>query len=656
MLLLKCKLCVSRLLKEKSSLLLAAKVLTVSRLLIQRLGQGKPSSPILDTSRGQLTTLRRHLLRRIDQRLAGPKSSIEALVEAICAFCLATSSSSTDALRHYHHLRLEEIRRQMGTDETAHSHVLKGFTYYIRSLQTTKALLGRQLSESLKVLKDQPLLRDKSMQQLEDLDLKTLQRWVALDILNFVPFIKHIDPTSTEAGSVTAGWSKEAFQKFCINLKQYLDTVERTSDLLSLRKDLMELWLPVSTSTPIQSSLDILDDLRSILNPRMQGLIVSEIEVLVELGAGIAKTFTDQEAQHSSPPTPVIWDQDFVTMPLAKGAFSFKQQLKERFSGDTESSSRVLRSLESWISSIESTREVIQELRKTRWLEMIEEDEDDDESGVEVEKALQSEDPDLYAEVQKSALAKAMSSFQETIRDSTRDIGESCSTKKILFLLRTIRDVNQRLSSGFPGADLTTLETILPELQHRLATDVGTQLATNFSSSTHSRRLEVSAISHLWEGTPPLPMQPSPHTIKVLRKLSEIMASLGVDLWSDTAVSAVKGNIRQGIFQNERLNLDSERSRGDQETNGLTNVFIAVNEEDDRQPVTLENEAGVQLMFDIMYLGYALSSSAEEPSDFADAMEKLRVLSQLENPDIETLEKRARAYWERTSLLFGILK
>src|SRR4051794_7745229 len=96
LLLQKCRFCVARLLRDHESSLLAAKVLTVSRLLLKTLGHTTPPLPVLDTLRTQLASLRRHLLRRLDQRLSNLDSSLEQLVEAMCAFCLATSSSSSE--------------------------------------------------------------------------------------------------------------------------------------------------------------------------------------------------------------------------------------------------------------------------------------------------------------------------------------------------------------------------------------------------------------------------------------------------------------------------------------------------------------------------------------------------------------------------------
>jgi hypothetical protein len=137
-----------------------------------------------------------------------------------------------------------------------HYNVVQALQYYTRSLQTTKALLGRSLSEALRNLGAQSILRDPGVQRLGELDLSTLQRWVAVEIQDFVPFIKYNDLAGPDIDSPTFSWSRDAFGSFVEALKIRVEKAQSTTQLLGLRKALLKVWLPVCVSTPVHSISD----------------------------------------------------------------------------------------------------------------------------------------------------------------------------------------------------------------------------------------------------------------------------------------------------------------------------------------------------------------------------------------------------------------
>ena len=652
LLLQKCRSCITRLLRDHESSLLAAKVLSISRLLLKTLSQASSPLPVLETIRIQLASLRRHLLRRLNQRLSNLDSSQEQLVEAICAFCLATSSSSSDALRHYQHLRLQEIRRALQVGEIGHQNTVHALRYYIKSLQTTKVLLGRSLSEALHKLGAQSILRDPGVRRLDELDLGTLQRWVAVEIQEFVPFIKHTDLKESEVDSTTHGWSRDAFDIFIAALKHKVESTESTLHLLSLRRSLLETWLPVCISTPVHSSSNILNVLRDVLNKRMCDLMREEAESLAEIGTAIENTTGGATGERGANLS--IWEETFVTMATGKGASTWKQQLRMRHLGIMESTSNILRSLDTWIAEFRATREVLQQLRKDRWQDLVEDDEEDDEAADRIESILQCDDSKLYELEQVSSVVQALTDFQLKIKDMANKMAAEKGCEQAKSLLRIIRETVLRLRQAFPEADLTTLDTIPLLLHNRLATDVAIKLLASSESTFASQRLSVKASSHLWEGVPPLPVQPSPRIFKLLYKMNEIMAELGADLWTQAAVGAAKKAASECLVEHNFFDSDPGNPHG-KDVNELTNGTTMVNGDTPKRPVSAHHSR-IQHLFDALYLNCALAQKqGEDVMQLAGRVEILRALSDVKDSDAKVLSRRAKDFWARTNLLFGLL-
>jgi hypothetical protein len=564
---------------------------------------------------------------------------------------LATSSSAGDALRHYYHLRLQEIRRVLELGGSEHDDVVRALQYYTRSLQTTKALLGRSLSEALRNLGAQSILRDPGVQRLSELDLSTLQRWVAMEIQDFVPFIKHNDPAGPNRDSPAVGWSRDAFGSFVEALKIRVEKVQSTTQLLDFRKALLEVWLPVCVSTPAHSKSEILDTLREVLNKRMKTLIHNEAATLTDIGIAMAATMAENPGEEK--PSLSIWDEAFVTMPIARGASAFRQQLRLRHLGNSESISRILRSVEAWIEQMRATKAVTQQLRRDRWLDLVEEDEADDDAAAGIESILQSVDPRLYEEGQDSALAQAVASFQLSIITTVNETRDEFRPPQIHWALRVIRETSQRLHQAFPEADLNNLDTIVPLLHRRLARDVAAGLALS-KPRPSQQHLSQHEGSYLWEGTPPLPVQPSPRTFKLVHKLSEAMANVGADLWTYAAVSALKRTISQSIVEQDFFDLDAGNLQA-KGTGGFPNGTITVNGHTP-SPRPFSPSAAIQDLFDAFYLNCALApKQGDDVVQLAGIIDKLSTRSDCEESHVKVVRRRAKEYWARTNLLFGLL-
>ncbi len=646
-------------------------MLAVSRLLHKRIGQTNDApSALLESIRKQLTSQRRRLLAKINLILVAPKSTLPQLIETLCAFCIVTSSSSSDAIRHFHGLRLDEIRRLSSASEAVREDVLVGFDYYLGSLRTTKQLLGRQFSDAMRDLRSQPILRSPDIQSLEELDLASVQQFIPTEILSFVPWIKHPDSREIEPPSVLEQWSNIAFEEVCLGLQRTIDPLLDTSELLDLRARVLRIWLPVLSSTPMQSDSEIFEALRTIFNNRMKDLLRDEARLLPNIASEIDSVLQKDDSSMPMSSRP-IWDHDLVRGPLSKGALSYKKQLVDRHLGQSKTTKTILNSLQKLAASTARSSERIRQLRTTRWIDYIEEDDDDDDRTEHIEKTLQKDDPDLYEQEHKSSLDKAAFQFQNKIEKASKCLDKT-EPRKAIFLLRTIRGIHPYLAtSSLQQQDLTSLFSAIPHLHQVLAANITATLLDPIKSpSSFLNKNKMKALTHLWEGDPPLPTHPSPPVLKLLQRLTSIMADQGSDLWSTDGVDAVKRAVRKGITDRKLLQIDSR------DLHKGTQIKLVNGNGDRQQDEGQQIAIQIQNSFDVLYLTHALrvahgdsdsnadtaketeeEDTVSEPKTFTSLVQRFKEVSSthLDATALTTLEARARGYWSRTCLLFGLL-
>lgn len=234
---------ISRLLQGGGSVLLAAKVLVISRLLHTKLSKRPTPLPYLETLRNRLATLRRKLLLRIDRRFKVLDVTRDTLLEAMCAFVLATSSSPTDVVRHFHHLRLEAITEYMQHNPGKQHGTLQGLRLYMKTLKDSQALLPAQLAHALERLKAVSIFKSKELRNLIELNLDMYERWIDDDIKTFTPYIRHDELSRHEAEKLLKQWARTAVSSFLYGLRERAQKVRDPGELMGLRKEVLELWL-----------------------------------------------------------------------------------------------------------------------------------------------------------------------------------------------------------------------------------------------------------------------------------------------------------------------------------------------------------------------------------------------------------------------------
>lgn len=667
----RCTTSIARLLRKRASLLLVAKIMVVSRQLHNTLSQHESTPSFLDELRNQLASLRQALLKRINKRLASINATEDSIVESLAAHCLVTSSSSDDAIHHFHGVRLDVILNQLAVSR---ENIPKSLRVFIRTLQTSKVLRSRQFSDVLSKLKMRPILSDPEIRSLDGLDIEVLGRWAAPDVKNFTPWIKLSDLSRSEGVETIKEWSLQAFDKFAEGCQKSLAHSNDFTELLSLRADTVELWLSCWGSTITHGSVEVLQHLRRIFSDHLKRVLIGQVQRIDEVAGQISSTISAWETTEHEP-VGSLWDPDLINADFSNGAGSFKQTVADRLLGCDEDVSTVLRKYKSWLASIQVVNESIDSLRRLKWTDILVGSEVEDED-IDVNPQLNEDDPKILADAHHAAVRQALDSLKSSVGEVFKTFGPSHASEKAVFLLRVIRLIRRDIPTDFLANDFIFSSEVVSELQKLLAAETVTQngsLSLLPSSKSHPETGKPKLVPgrSLWEGEPPVPVQPSPGTFKYLRRLTATMDESGSDLWDPSTVKVLKEALRKHLETAlgstlEELEAWKPNTKGfKSESKDDTSAQDDGEEKDaedsqDTEPIIESNSPShtevlrdwkIQLFFDAMYLANMLGDA----SQLAGVAERVQKSADPNAQAVKAVRKLAQEYWKRTELLFGLL-
>ncbi|EDN08634.1 predicted protein [Histoplasma mississippiense (nom. inval.)] len=576
-----------RLFRKHSSNLLIAKLLVISRLLHKTLSQNSRAPIFLENLRSQLAALRRSLLKRIECRLACPKYSTLEIIETMSAYCLATSSSPTDVLRHFQQVRFEALQSMLLREDPNFINIEKSLKLFIQTLQNASKLVSGSLSDALRKLTALPILDD-----VED-------------------------------------WSKQAFGTVASGLSTSLERSQNLKEVLLLRRNLLDIWLPVQSSTACHSSVEILQGIRGTVNKQLISTLHAQAKGLTLVGLEILSTITSWSEIEEQIPTPSLWDLDIVFLDFSGGATNFKHEIINRSRGRDMNVLRISRSYTTWLSGIEQCNDLIDELKKIRWEDIIE-DEEDEEVLQKTVRILNKDDPDLLQKEYEATLINSFEALQTSLHSALENMTGSHCGRQAAFILRVIREIRERIPRSLSAQDHLFADDLVPKLHDILAAEVSSQVSPYAIIRALGKPQGAGCAGRaLWEGNPPLPIQPSPAAFRLLRRLATAMERQGPDLWNPSAVDILKNKLRQTIsscisldFEKSTHNARSDAKRpiqndqqptsetpnGDDSTEATVteSTHKATTQADVCFPEVLRNRK-IQLVFDVFYLGEALS-------------------------------------------------
>ncbi|KAJ5376472.1 hypothetical protein N7509_013358 [Penicillium cosmopolitanum] len=660
----RCTTSIARLLRRRASLLLIAKILVVSRLLHKTLSQQESIPPFLDDLRKQLASLRLTLLNRIDKRLASSNATEETIIESLAAYCLVSSTSSDEAIHKFHQVRLGVITSQL---EKSRENIPKTLRILVATLQTSKVLRSRQFTDVLSKLKSRPVLSDPEIRNLDGLEIEILGRFAAPGVINFTPYIKLSDLSRSEGVDSIKEWSLTAFEKFAEGCLKSLAHSNDFQELLSLRTETFELWLESWGSTIMHRSVNVLERLRGVFNDNLKRVLTTKVETIDELSGHISTTISSwQNSQHHNS-NGSLWDSDMISADYSNGAATFKQSVTDRLLGRDADVSAVLVKYQSWLASIRDVNQSIDTLRRLRWTDVLvgSEVEDDD---INITPQLNEEDPRLLSDSLQAAMREAFNTLQVSFSEAFNAFGSSHQSEKATFLLRLIRLVRRDIPTGFVADDFLFSSDVVPGLQKLLAAEIVAQTGSlSFvpSSNTHpeTKKLKIVPGRSLWEGEPPVPVQPSPGAFKYLRRLAAIMDENGSDLWDPSTLRVLKealqtqletligstldelDNWKSPIKPSESSETKDEDPQKDEKEDNKKDAS------DDSSRSDTIRDWKIQLFFDAVYLAHMLG----DPAQLADVAGRVQKSADANPEMLKSMQKMGQEYWKRTELLFGLL-
>ena len=675
---------ISRILRNGLSVLLAAKVLVISRLLHTKLSQLPNPPQYLETLRTRLGSLRRRLLGRIDRRFKTLELPAEAQVEAMCAFSLATSSSPKDVLRHYHHIRLEAISEKVERGAAGYENMLLALRMYVRTLKDTRAVVPGQLAHALEGLKSVSLFKSQEVYSLIELNLDIHERWIGDDIKTFTPYIRHDDLSKAEVEASLKKWAKKAFSAFLDGLSKRILGVQDPLLLLRFRREVLELWLSNRQNSLGIDSKETLDGLRDVFNSQATRIIERRASTLADIGLMVEQILQNWQSGSSSL-TPSLWELSMSSMDMANAGKAFRESLMTGSIGKNEPLGTVSQRYTAFLEGIEAVEEMIRNIRQTKWVDEAD-DVEDEEDPLDSKQVLLSEDDSGHLQEKlNDALHKAYADLQSVLTRSHPHDKDADSGPKSSFLVRIWREVRQRLPKGYQNNDLGL--TSIPTLQRMIIDETlrtPLERCTKRIARTNARKSLRERL--LWEGNPELPVLPSAWTYQLLLDLVSSMSYYGSDLWTAQAANGLKRGLIPSIEMilrwrqeaeinghaksedsdadarvpgNEDLVNGEKDEHGEQEANNLStgkaSSALANGETSDHNEKPKDEK--IQRLFDVLYLidAFAVKELGSADNALISLQDSLTEDLALDGQSVERMEMNAQEYWKRTSLLFALL-
>ena len=653
----------SSLLKRKTSVLLAAKVLVISRLLHNKLSKRTDAPPYLDSIRSRLASLRRKILIRIDGRCKNLDTSTEGLVEAICAFALATSSSSADALRHFHHIRLQALCAREGPKSDPVGSMLRPVRLYLKTLKDTQAILPVQLSLTLGRIKMKPLLMHQDVNNLIELNLDVHERWLGDDLKAFTPYIRADGLQQSESENLLRKWAKNAFSSLIEDIQSRLGDINDPVDIASSRQAVLELWFSERKNASILDALETLDNMRNVFNDRLLQIIQVQGKHLSKVVAAIDRILQNWQRGYLDSDL-LLWDQSMTSMETSHGGNAFRKSLLARTLGRTQPVQEVFDLYLSWRETTEGIEMMIMGMKQTKWDTFDTFGDEDDDLVDNKQILLGEDDPRKLHDELKSVLETAFTSFMRSMEDFSKSLYGDTSGSKAVFLIRLLREIRLQMPTMYSKPDFGL--AVVPVLHDLVSNAVSTSPLEECQKRIE-KLLESgkrAAGRQLWEGSPELPVICSPWAFRLLQQLMTEMAITGTDIWSLQAMDILKQRLLDKLESHltpssERPDLTNGHIRetshevteglggiaanSDRIVNGITNGVKSNNP-----------DGAIQRLFDAFYLSKALQTNRQLQKGNRLQRLGLSLGEELHLPQtsMDRMKNGAEEYWKRTSLLF----
>nr|POE93081.1 hypothetical protein CFP56_64188 [Quercus suber] len=643
----------SRVIRNGGDALLAAKLWVLARLLGKSVSESKSAPTVLEEFRRKVVMLRKSLLSYIDRALVKTGAEKASLANALCAYALVTSATPKDVLKHFLQTRYEQLDPR--ADAPSEAQVLQMLELYSQTLSDTRGLFPRLLTEGMAKLENNPLLKDQQVSSLPDLNIDVYGIWIADDVRSFTPWVRHDQLTSHEVGAGLAAWAKQAQQSLLQAVRGCLQNETDAMAVLSIRKSVLSQYITLGSKLQSDTLLQGTHEMRKAFLERL-------VHLATKTASDIELRFEDHQADEAisaSPAKQKGWGLATTDFDLSNGALPFRSSLLRDRHGRNNVIQDNCERLDRWIGALDDLVAVTDHMRSTRWEDDLEFELDEPSDG-ELRTIFTKQDPD---QLQTSLRTATSTSLQKLYRSLEQSAQSSLPPSTILRILREVDQGRRTLAdrASIVEDELQTAK-VVSALHVKLAQDVIQVPQQQYRTSLQKQgRISIE----LWDGSPPLPVQPTPKTYKFLISLHRAMAEAGTDLWSPAAVSVLKRAVSHGLSESFAESIASPdpsleppvTDRDAEETipEDPANVVSSEPSPPTTTSVAVSNAQHLQTLFDVLYLQGIFSVGPDASPELERVSEELGRRAAVDEPAYARLRKSAREYRTRTYLLLGLL-
>ena len=636
---------VSRIVKAGGDALQASKLLVLSRLLYKSISEGSLALPMHEELRRKLALLRKRLLSYITANMVKPSKDKSLQANTLCAYALITSSTPKEVLRHFLQARYEQLDSH--SEAPSEAEALELLDLYSQTLLDTRDLFPRRFSESLMLLAKLPLIHDGQVQSAFELNLDIYGQWIADDVRTFTPWVRHDQVTSSEVADALGSWTRQAQACLLRGVEELVQKQNDATKVADIRRKVLSKYMSLSGKLRDGNHTKMIHALREACLRKLQDLAMESAD-LGDLNFNEPSSSDTMNLETRS-----TWGLAAEDLDLSHGALKFRRSVVQLRNSRDASIQAAGDKLDDWTRRIRIMLDLIDNMRMDKWDSELDFDFDDLDDNEALRQALNKHDPEKLRDTLRDAAAGTLQQLGEQV------ISPGASSHPA-FYMRISREVDQRQRALNARLAITTGEVSLSALYQNLSQSV---CRDPVAAYVQSLKKQSRPAVELWDGSPPLPIQPSPATFRLLKMLHQAMSSAGHDLWGPNAVRELKAQTLDSLSTQlvddevSKLVLDSkvvnghseDKDEGDSEEK-LTNGVDVVN--DSRRDWQL------QYLFDVQYLRCVLKcrdQSDTKRGDLTGVVNTLHQQLELDSTLNERLEKNASEYWRRTYLLFGLI-
>ncbi|KAF3165778.1 hypothetical protein EYR41_000420 [Orbilia oligospora] len=687
-----CPVAISRTLSRDKAPLIAAKLYILARLLRRSVSE-KIKSPFITSLERQLSNLRVTILRDLEHELCKLDADSSKILQCLGAYSLITSSSASDTFMYFQNLRLNAVVSLLRQDTVSAETILEAIRLVNENLRLSTQLFPRRLSDTLTTLKIKPIFQEPAIHDILELNMAVHGSWISESIRKYTPWLKTDDLSNDGCKAEISSKLGTTLRAIFDGLEKAVKVVNQVESLVQIRYNILAASRGVMGRTSDLNSEDLnqsLNKIREIVNTRIREVLNGDIGGIGVLGSELSTLVANSTTRKREPAS---WSSMLSSFENAKGGRNLKAMVKAVNHSDKSGLRAIRLRHAKWVSNIANNYSHIKKMAEEKDWDPDNDDDDDEIDAPESLKEMNNKDTEsllsTYSEgllegyrLLETNLSTLVDGMRETDEEaeSTLPIENSCIALRFITVIRntSLQYANTTIIDlSWFGKDATS------RLYEFLAKGVAKKALRGFGKDI-SRRKWTSDVSFdsLWEGSPKLPVQPSPLVFKFLRALVQSMNDIGADVWSRDAADTLKRNVAKSIWEELEASLVS----AEKQTNGVSDLRIDTKETkndeskdegedakgdkeaDTSPPINpLKREQVLQTYFDTTYLDNAFRTArrrdvgGDEKNKEStivlswEFVERTREKISIETDERERMSRSAEDYWRRTSLIFGAL-